>query len=442
MDRSAKGGQVIQKLIRGIAKYLSPHPFVEILSIHLGHTLIEAGTFYVHKPLAVRWKEPFANKWLVEKLKENIRFPKFNNWINREIENETVLGKKFIQMFRNMSDQYWLLNLGFNGISEIKKEYIHFTQKEIAEAKKFMQKYKLSKGRYVCFCIRDESYYQKYKKDLAEIDPNADYAFRNANINEYISSAKHLASKGYKVLRMGFSETEKSSSGNSRSVFINPSEDKNYRPWIEAYLFKNCAFCVGMMTGGTLYASFFSRPILWTDVFWRGTPVGKKLDMIIPKLIYRKEGKARHEMLNLMEIRKMGPPKNNNWRYFTRLGLKVKNCSSNEITDGVKDMLVFLKTGRYFQAKEEKVLHKKFSALHYSIAKKSLVVPTRLAPSWAKKYSRLILGTESVQKTSQKIYNDFWQRYEQDEYMFETMFKAKKTKNLFRIKRNSAPKFA
>lgn len=426
--------QKLIKLIRGIAKYLSPHPFVEILSIHLGHTLIEAGTFYGHKPLAVRWREPFANKWLVEKLKENLRFPKFNNWINREMKNETKLGKKFIQMFRSMSDQYWLLNLGFNGISEITKEYIHFTQKEIAEAKKFMQKYKLSKGRYVCFCIRDESYYLKYKKDLAEIDPDADYAFRNANINEYIPCAKHLASKGYKVLKMGFSATEKSSSGNSRSVFINPSEDKNYRPWIEAYLFKNCAFCVGMMTGGTLYASFFSRPILWADVFWRGTPVGKKLDMIIPKLIYRKEGKARPEILNLMEIRKMGPPKNNSWQHFTRHGLKVKNCSSNEITNGVKDMLVFLKTGRYFQNKEEKVLHKKFSALHYSIAKRSLVVPTRLAPSWAKKYSSLISNTITARNTSQQIYNDFWQDM-QDEYSFETMFKAKKTKNFFRVQK-------
>ena len=108
---------MIHKLIRGIAKYLSPHPFAEIFSIHLGHTLIEAATFYAHRPLAVRWREPFANRWLVEKLKENLRFPKFNNWINREIEKKTKLGKTFIKMFRDMSDQYYLLNLGFNGVS-------------------------------------------------------------------------------------------------------------------------------------------------------------------------------------------------------------------------------------------------------------------------------------------------------------------------------------
>ena len=146
---------MIHKLIRGIAKYLSPHPFVEIFSIHLGHTLIEAATFYAHRPLAVRWREPFANRWLVEKLKENLRFPKFNNWINREIEKKTKLGKTFIKMFRDMSDQYYLLNLGFNGVSESKNTLVHFTENEEMDAKLFMKKYDLKEGNYVCFCIMD-----------------------------------------------------------------------------------------------------------------------------------------------------------------------------------------------------------------------------------------------------------------------------------------------
>jgi hypothetical protein len=136
-----------------------------------------------------------------------------------------------------------------------------------------------------------------------------------------------------------------------------------------------------------------------------------------------------------MEMRKMGPPKDNNWKYFTRLGLNVKNCSSKEIRCGVMDMLAFLKTGKYFQTKEERVLHKKFSALHYAIAKRALVVPTRLAPSWAKKYSSLISNTRTIHLTSEKNFNDYWQKYQHDEYQFETLFKGKKTAKLFCIKR-------
>ena len=86
------------------------------------------------------------------------------------------------------------------------------------------------------------------------------------------------------------------------------------------------------------------------------------------------------------------------------------------------------------QAKEEKVLHKKFSALHYNIAKRGLVVPTRLAPSWAKKYSSLISNMTTVNIISQKIYNDFWQGCETDEHLFNKRFQEKKTDLLFQMR--------
>jgi len=435
MDRHIAGDQVIAKLIRSIAKYLSPYPFVDILSIHLGHTLIEAAAFYAHRPLAVRWKEPLANKWLVGKLKENLRFPKFNNWINQEIEKRTILGKVFQKLFRNMSDQYYFLNLGFNSISENKNTLVHLTENEEMDAKLFMKTYDLKEGNYVCFCIRDETYYQKYKTDLATIDPDADFTFRNASINDYIPCAKLLVQKGFKVVQMGFSGNQLNSSGDSKSIFIVPSKDKMYRPWIEAYLFKHCMFCIGMMTGGTLYASIFSRPVLWTDIFWRGTPVGKKTDMIVPKLIlHKKAGESTERLLNLIEIRQMGPPPDNNWNHFAKLGLKVQNCSPDELSNGVLDMIAFLKTGKYFESKKDKANHQKFSALHFKLPKRTIVVPTRLAPSWANKYSKLLIPASPKLENSQAIYNAFWKKCEDDEHLFNKKFNEKKTMLMFQVR--------
>lgn len=348
-----------------------------------------------------------------------------------------MLSKSLEKLFRNMSDQYYMLNLGFNGVSESKNILIQFTDNEEKEAKHFMERYNLKKGNYVCYCIRDETYYQRYKKDLAGIDPHADFTFRNASLKNYISSAELLAKKGYKALRMGFFTSEKNSSKNSESVFISPSEDKYYRPWIEAYLFKNCAFCVGMMTGGTLYASFFSRPVLWTDMFWRGTPVGKKADMIVPKIITREAGNLKGESLSLLEIRRMGPPSDNNWNHFERLGFSVRNCSPEELSDGVLDMLIFLKSGKYFQSKEEKASHKMFSAIHYKNVKRKIVVPTRLAPSWAKKYAKLISNGVSESKTSQIIYLKYWTSLDCDEIAFNKKFMDKKTADLFQMREKS-----
>ena len=440
MDRRITGDQVIAKLIRGIAKYLSPHPFVDILSIHLGHTLIEAATFYAHRPLAIRWREPLANKWLVEKLKRSLPFPRLDNWINQEIEKQTKLGKLFQRLFKNMSDQYYFLNLGYNGISASEKTLIHFTEDEEMGAKLFMDTYNLEEGKYVCFCLRDETYYQKFKTDLSKMDPDADFTFRNADINNYIPCAELLVQKGFKVVKMGFSNQNQNSSQNSKTIFIDPSKDAKYRPWIEAYLFKHCAFCVGMMTGGTLYASFFSRPVLWTDIFWRGAPVGKKTDLIVPKLIIREEqDKRKKTILGLYELRKLGPPPDNNWNNFARLGLKVQNCSRDELSNAVLDMIAFLKTGKYFQSKQDRENHKKFSAIHYKKAKRTIITPTRLAPSWARKYSKLIL-METPKETSRLLYDKFWQRHDDEELLFNKKFDEKKTSPLFQIRKNISGK--
>jgi hypothetical protein len=192
-----------------------------------------------------------------------------------------------------------------------------------------------------------------------------------------------------------------------------------------------------MMTGGTLYASFFSRPVLWTDIFWRGTPVGKKADMIVPKIITREAGNLKGESLSLLEIRQMGPPPDNNWNHFERLGLSVRNCSPEELSDGVLDMLIFLKSGKYFQSKEEKASHKMFSAIHYKNVKRKIVVPTRLAPSWAKKHAKLISNGVSDSKTSQLIYLKYWTNADFDEFALNKKFMDKKTADLFQMREKS-----
>ena len=414
--------KIIAKIIRGIAKVFSRYPFMEVFSLHLGHTLIESVILIPHKPLAILWQEPLANKWLVKKIKENLRFPKLDNWVNRKIENRNIIGKILRALFRNMSDQYWLLNLGYNrlpcGLT------IPFTEQEQLDVKKFMNDHRIIENQYVCFCIRDESYYQDYQPTLDKLSSGTKYHFRNANITNYIKCGEELLKKGIQPVIMGFSKNMQMLSQQVKNVFFTPYSDPAFRPWIEAYLFKNCAFCIGMMTGGTLYAASFKRPVLWTDIFWRGTPVGSKCDMIVPNRISFLAPKrtTSPKILSLEEIRRLGPPTDNDWTSFQNKGYSVINSSSDELLDALNDMLTYLENGKYFQSSEERVLHKVFSKSHFYEIKKQLATPTRLAPSWAKKYRELI------SENSQKTYKIYWSG---KSTYFENRLRSRNTKALF-----------
>lgn len=416
--------QIVAKLIKAGARIFSRYPFIEVLSIHLGHTLIESATLMAKKPLAIVWKKPVANKWLVEKIRENLRFPKIDKWINKKIEKNNNLGKIFRTLFKNMSDQYWLLNLGFNympyGLT------ISLTEVEKFDAKKFMNNYQIIENQYVCFCIRDESYYQNYKSDLDKISSGTRFDFRNADIRNYVECGKELIKRGIQPVIMGFSNNEHLLSDNVKSVFMRPYEDPAFRPWIEAYLFKNCAFCIGMMTGGSLYAKIFQRPVLWTDIFWRGSPIGSKCDMIVPKRIsYQPPNeKSNPQFLSLEEMRKLGPPPNNNWSCFEKKGYKVINSTSDELLNAMLDMLAYLKTGKYFHSNEDRLNHKVFSSLHFPQIKRKIITPTRLAPSWAIKYHKILFDM------SQKPYKLYWSR-PAEFCEVEELFLSKRTKILF-----------
>ena len=417
--------QIIGKIIRGVAKVFSRYPFMEVLSIHLGHTLIESTTLMAKKPVAIVWRKPVANKWLVMKIRENLRFPKIDKWINKKIERNNNLGRIMRTLFRSMSDQYWLLNLGFNHMPF--SLTISFTEQEELDAKKFMNDHKIIENQYVCFCIRDESYYQNYKSDLDKMSSGTRFVFRNADIRNYVDCGKELLKRGIKPVIMGFSKNEHLLSEEVKKVFFRPYRDPAFRPWIEAYLFKKCLFCVGMMTGGTLYAKSFNRPVLWTDIFWRGAPVGSKCDMIVPKRIaYRAPNKKMDlQYLNLEQIRKLGPPTNNDWTIFENKGYKVINSSSEELLNALIDMLAFVESGKYFKSSEDRVHHKSFSLLHFPVLKAKIITPTRLAPSWAIKYQNLLSDK------SQRPHDLYWSGKPKEFQDIEELFSSKRTKVLF-----------
>ena len=416
--------KIVSRLLRRFGGFFSRYPFVEIFSIHLGHTLIESVYLMQHRPLVVFWKKPLANQWLVKKLENSVRFPKMQKWITeRQCDGK---GERLISAVRDLSknfhDQYYLLNLGFNCLPR-KVPSISFTDEEVQQAEDFLRKLGLREQKFVCFCVRDETYYRDFKPDLY-FGETGNFEFRNAKFINYQKAAKFLRAEGITPVLMGFS-TE-----SAPDTFLRPALSPEFRPWIEAYLFSKCIFTVGMMTGTTLYASLFRRPVLWSDVFWRGVPVGSRNDLVLPKKILHRihsdsnKGESFLSELHMKKWVQLGPPPDNDWSHFSKQGYESQACSPDEIHDAVNDMLTFMKTRKIFISGEDRVIHREFSGLHLRESKKLGQPPTRLAPSWAKANRNLI-------EQRNKTYETYWLGHnDKTNLEIKELIRARKTKNI------------
>ena len=191
------------------------------------------------------------------------------------------------------------------------------------------------------------------------------------------------------------------------------------------------------MTGTTLYASLFGRPVLWSDAFWRGTPIGGRQDLVLPKKILQKipsdfeNNEANWKELSMKKWVQLGPPPDNDWSHFANKGYKCKACSSDEILEAVKDIWVSLQTNKMLPNQRARALHKNFSALHLRASKKLGHAPTRLAPSWAEANRKLI---------ESNVYERYWLGDNDKENMDMTeLITSRQSRMMFNPKSRSSP---
>lgn len=364
--------------------------FVKIRAVHLGHTLIETAYARFFKPMGLYFQRPLANKWLCQKLSEAYKFSSENKKIL------TISSEELLELgYKDFNSLYFLLNLGFNVFPK-RLPQIKFTKKELDDCERFLKKYKIRENNYVLFCLRDETYYSTFKKDLA---PGYKFGFRNSNVKNYEGAAEECLKNGIMPIRFGFSERRV-----QRSKFFDINSCPDYRPWIEAYLAKNPLFAVGNFTGSTLYCKMFGVPVLWIDVFWRGSVVGNPGDFLAPKHLC-----LNGERLSLEDQKKLGPPKDNLFENYKLKGLRVENLSKEMITNCVKEML--RRTKKEIGFNECDPLNLEFKKMHFKRMIDTGLEYTPLLNYWIQNNRRLIVTRRSKLKNS--LYEDFWLGKEQ-----------------------------
>ena len=133
---------------------------------------------------------------------------------------------------------------------------LSFTNEEIEEGEKFLNKYGLNKNsKFVCFIIRDEKY-------LNERFPEKDWSYhnhRNYNSDNFLEAAKALTYRGYTVFRMGLNVKKKFFCKNKMIIdYANLPERSDF---LDVYLGANCNFCLSTACGYDQIPQAFRKPV-------------------------------------------------------------------------------------------------------------------------------------------------------------------------------------
>ena len=109
-------------------------------------------------------------------------------------------------------------------------------------------------NKIICLNVRDSAFL-----------PSLGYHnYRDGNINEYIHSAKHLASLGFYIFRMGKKVKNKIDNHNKNIIDYASSPDRS--DFLDIYLAYKCKFCISTSSGFDALCTLFRKPIAFVTV--------------------------------------------------------------------------------------------------------------------------------------------------------------------------------
>ena len=193
--------------------------------------------------------------------------------------------------------------------------------------------------RFVCLIARDREYLNKHYRG------NQDHHnFRDCDIQTFEKSAMYLAEKGYWVFRMGKAVHKPMYVDNSQ--FLDYANSPYRSDFLDIWLMANAFFVLSTGTGLDAVSTIFRRPhvfvnydILYKIVSWIPS-------LTVPKHLYWKSNGKHLTFCEYMN------PDLITTDSFIDSGIEIKDLTSNEILDAVKEFELNL-TGKSVKNTEE-----------------------------------------------------------------------------------------
>ena len=180
----------------------------------------------------------------------------------------------------------------FNDYSPVVK----FSNEEDDLGTNALNKMKLKKTNFICFGIREATYYSKTKAD--DKDSGINTFHRNPDPKNYIKFIDYFCNKSISIVRAGVSAQHNYKNQPGYFDYCN----SNYRnDFLDFYLQANSKFVVAGACGLHLISAALNKPSVETDTYmlWGGR---QKFDLFIPRLIINNKTKKILSFKEMMDL--------------------------------------------------------------------------------------------------------------------------------------------
>ena len=186
---------------------------------------------------------------------------------------------------------------------------------------------------FVTLHVRTDHFIQKIIKETDDPGDEGHNDYRNADINTYDLAVEYIVNQGGWVIRIGDSDMSPFWFNGYKGKVIDYATRCNQLPWMDIFLMAAPRFMLCTTSGPWLVAQAFGVPVCQTNIAPFSERPFSGRDLFIPKLFTRE-----NEPIPFKEA--LSPPLrcHYNGYSFPKLGLSVRDNTSEEILDLVKEM--------------------------------------------------------------------------------------------------------
>ena len=275
-----------------------------------------------------------------------------NKLIPGGLEHEVIFNSK-----DRLSHQikYWPRDVN-NSIDRTSIQ-VHFTDKEIEEAKNQLQKIRIKNpNKIVMLHVRDDGYLEKKSSLVYEKNDWNYLSVRNSNINNFLTGVKYLIDSGYTVIRYG--KYAKNNLKLQDENYIDLANNPHRTDLLEMYLISKSLFCIGSDSGGTEFPHWlFRKPLLLVNYLPLSLLYTHSDKITTCSKVYY--NKLDNKKLTISEILSDKYSNLQTTEDFEKNNIRLEECSSEDIKFFIEEMKLKIE-GKWNVTDEEINLKKKF----------------------------------------------------------------------------------